>query len=784
MSAASGSDPISLSPNSHRNVHRLTIGAAVAAAVAVGSGLVSTGLGERSAAVAVWTAATAIALTVTSVSVGRQLWRRQPGVDVIALLALVGTLTVGEALAGAVIAAMLATGRALEIYAQGRAQRELVSLLSRVPRIAHRATSDGLHDVPLAEVIESDILVVRPGEVLPVDGIVMDTPAVLDESALTGEALPVDRPVGSAVRSGTVNAGASMRIRVVASAEHSMYSGIVKLVATARESRSPMTRLADQWAAGFVPLTVLTCILVAVLTRDAPRVVAVLVVATPCPLLIAVPIALVSGVSRAAARGVVVKGAAALERMARADTLLVDKTGTRTSGHAILRDVEAPGHATALVLALAASAEQHSHHVLAASIVEAADVRGIAIPEATGAREDAGLGVVATVDGVEVRVGRLDWAAEASPPWVQRLARRCSMDGSTLVAVGRQGVLLGALILDDVVRPDSARTLRRLREDGIRRVVMVTGDRAEIAEPIGSALGVDAVLAGCSPSEKVEAVRTECITSHRGVIMVGDGINDAAALAAADVGVALGARGSSASSEAADIVITVDRLDRLGVALRIAQRTRDIALQSVVVGMSLSIIAMAFAGLGLLTPVAGAFAQEAIDVIAILNALRALGGIDPRKPKRDASALTARFRGEHDSLRGDIERIRAIADGLEDGVGREGITPARELHHFLIEVVLVHERAEETQLYPMVARLLGGDDPTGPMSRGHAEIERFIRLYGLALDEVGDNEPTPEDIIELRRLLYGLHAVLRLHTAQEDEAYLSLVEPIDQPLAV
>jgi Hemerythrin HHE cation binding domain/haloacid dehalogenase-like hydrolase len=309
---------------------------------------------------------------------------------------------------------------------------------------------------------------------------------------------------------------------------------------------------------------------------------------------------------------------------------------------------------------------------------------------------------------------------------------------------------------------------------------MVTGDRVEVAETVGAVIGVDEVLADRTPGEKVEAVTIEGRLGP--TIMVGDGINDAPALAAADVGVAIGARGVTASSEAADVVLTVDRLDRLGEAVVIARRSRTIATESVVAGIGLSVVAMGAAAAGFLPATWGAVAQEAIDVAAILNALRALrsGRTDGRLEAADAT-LAQRFKTEHTALRPDVEAIRAAADAIGVAPNNRGMAMARDVHHLLVEEIEPHEEAEDAQLYPVLARVLGGADPTGTMSRAHVEIAHLIRRLGRLLDDIGAAEPDDDDLIELRRLLYGLHAILRLHFAQEDEGYLSLADDANTP---
>jgi soluble P-type ATPase/hemerythrin-like domain-containing protein len=331
------------------------------------------------------------------------------------------------------------------------------------------------------------------------------------------------------------------------------------------------------------------------------------------------------------------------------------------------------------------------------------------------------------------------------------------------------------VLLDDPIRPDAARTIRQLRRDGIRRIVMVTGDREENAQTVGAVIGVDDVLADRTPGEKVEAVRLEQRAGH--TIMVGDGINDAPALALADVGVAVGARGATASSEAADVVLTIDRLDRLGEAVVIARRSRTIALQSVVVGMSLSLAAMVVAAFGYLPPVWGAIFQEFIDVAVILNALRALRDTtSASRLSAQEAALARRFSTEHTTLRPDLARIRDAADRLDIARPVESVVLVRDVHRFLVEELDPHEQAEDHDLYPVLARVLGGNDPTATMSRAHAEISHLIRRLGRILDDLDPEGPDADDIIELRRLLYGLHAILQLHFAQEDEGYLSLAD--------
>jgi soluble P-type ATPase len=346
------------------------------------------------------------------------------------------------------------------------------------------------------------------------------------------------------------------------------------------------------------------------------------------------------------------------------------------------------------------------------------------------------------------------------------------------VFVAIDGKPAGALVFDDPVRLDAPRTIRSLRRSGMARIVMVTGDRPEVAEAVGTVLGVDEVMAERSPAEKLDIVRAE--RQRAPTVMVGDGVNDAPALALADVGVAMGARGATASSEAADVVLTVDRLERVGEVRQIALRSSRIACQSVVAGMAMSVLAMCFAGLGLLPAVWGAVLQEGIDVLVILNALRALGGEakQVRLVTADA-ALTKRFQDEHEVIRADIDRLRAVADCLGTATPAEAMGQLRAVHAVLVDEVIPHEQAEQDMLYPAIDRLVGGTDPTGPMTRAHVEITHQVRRLGQILAEIGPDGPDGDDITELRGVLYGLHAVLRLHTAQEEESYLSLGDASD-----
>lgn len=709
-----------------------------------------------------------------------KLRRRQAGVDVVALLAVVAALALGELLTAAIIGLMLATGQFLEEYAAGRAQRELTSLLQRAPRTAHLIRDDTVETVDIDAIRPGHRLLVKSGEVIPVDGVVMSSVAVVDESALTGEPLPVESSTGDLVSSGTVNAADAFEIQATEEAAHSTYAGIVRLVESARESKAPSVRLADRWAGWFVPLALGVSGLAWLVSGDPMRGLAVLVVATPCPLLLAVPIALVSGISRAAHRGVIFRGGGALESLAGTRNVLIDKTGTVTVGRPLLRSITTfdDTWSESGLLALAASVDQVSSHILARSIVDAAHERSVEIAFPTEVNEQHGAGVIADIEGREVAVGKLAWILDGSPepPEISRFRRHVARVSPTVVYVSVDGSIAGALVFDDQVRADAAYTIRALRRTGVEKVVMATGDHPLVARSVGMAIGVDDILAEASPEEKV--LLLEELQRDGTTTMVGDGINDAPALAAADVGVAMGARGATASSEAADVVLVVDRLQRLVEAIAIAQRSRGIAVQSVVIGMGLSLVAMTAASFGLLVPIVGALVQEGIDVIAILNALRALGGKTPGQDgPRLSVELSDELRSEHDRLIPQLDRLRQVADALDTQTPDEAKHSLQDVSSFLTDEILPHEEADENEVYPRMAELLPGEDPMATMSRGHREIFHLVEVLRRQIDVLPPDGPGPADVLDLRRTLYGLHAVLRLHFDQEEELYASM-EPV------
>jgi heavy metal translocating P-type ATPase len=597
----------------------------VIALVALAAGIAETLGGHHGLGRWIWAAGTIPVVAALAASIIRDVLTGRMGVDGVAFLSMAAALALGETLAGVVVAIMYAGGNVLEDFAVGRAERDLKSLVDRAPRVAHRRIKGSVEDVPIEQISIGDALLVRAGEIIPVDGHITSPAASLDESTVTGEPIPVARRAGEAARSGAINAGETFEMQASATAGESTYAGIIRMVTVAQTAKAPFIRMADRYALFLLPVTLLVAGAAWLFSHDPIRGLAVLVAATPCPLILAAPVAFIAGAAQAARRGILIKGGGPLEALARAHTVMFDKTGTLTVGGARLVAVEAaPGEDPDEALRLAASLEQASQHIAAAAIVSAALARGLSLQISAKVRETMGSGLEGIVDGRKVCAGSHQLVHGGGRPeeWALRALRRASWRSALSVFVSVEGRMVAALLLADELRRETPRAVQALRAAGVSRIVMVTGDRADSAETIGAALGLDAVLADRVPSDKVDAVATE--KRLHPTLMVGDGINDAPALAAADVGIAMGARGASASSEAADVVILVDRLDRVSDAVAIARRTRAIAMQSIVAGMGLSAAAMGAAALGWLTPVAGALTQEAIDVAVILNALRAL----------------------------------------------------------------------------------------------------------------------------------------------------------------
>lgn len=534
------------------------------------------------------------------------------GSDALALIAISATALTGEWIAASVISLMLATGRALERWAEGRARNQLESLLKRAPVSAHVIQPDGtIADLPISKVALQSRLMVRSGEVVPLDGFVVGE-GTFDESALTGEPIPRFKATGEEVASGVVNAGSSVEIRTTKTSENSTYSALVRLVEQAQASSANGVRVANKWAVRFVPFALLLAAASWVITGDYSNAVAVIVAATPCPLILAVPVAIISGMSKAASKGAIIKGGAALEQLARAKTVLLDKTGTLTQGGPEVSNVAfAPDVDHSRVLMLAASLEQSSPHIVAKSILLEAARRNLSLQLASEVKEKHGVGLEGTVGSDFVRVGQVSGEL---PDWAP-------LENALIIGVEINGALQAVIGLDDPLRDEAKATIDSLRRLGVTRILMVSGDRKTTADQVGAEVGVDQVFAECTPEQKLEIVNSEMISTKGTVIAVGDGINDAPALAAATVGVAMGARGATAASEAADVVIVEDSIKHLATAVLISKGARNRALQAAGIGMSLAVVAMLLAATGSINATTAAVSQEFIDVAAILWAL-------------------------------------------------------------------------------------------------------------------------------------------------------------------
>lgn len=735
-------------------------------------GLVAWALGRRELSGWIWASGTVPIVAGLLVAMIRDLVAGRLGVDAIAFVSMFAALVLGENLAAIVVAVMYAGGNVLEDLAVARAERDLKSLVDRAPRTAHRRQDGSIADVPIEQIAIGDTILVRGGEVIPIDGIIASPSGTIDEAVLTGEPIPVVRRQGEPARSGTVNAGDTFEMHASATAGESTYAGIVKLVNAAQTAKAPFIRLADRYALLLFPVALLVAGGAWLMSGDPIRGLAVLVAATPCPLILAAPVAFIAGVAQAAGHGILIKGGTPFEALARTHTVIFDKTGTLTVGGARLVAIEnAPGVRPEEVLRLAGSIEQASHHVVAETIVEHARKKGLALTIPTEVRETMGSGLQGRIGDRLVCVGshQLVHGGRKPEEWAVRALRRAAWRSALSVFVSVDGRAIGALLLGDELRRETPRAIQSLRSAGVSRIIMLTGDRADAAEAIGAALDLDAVLADRVPSDKVDAVTVE--QRLHPTVMVGDGINDAPALAAAGVGIAMGARGASASSEAADVVILVDRLDRVSDAVSIARRARRIAVQSILAGLSLSGIAMAFAAVGWLPPVAGALAQEAIDVAVILNALRALmPGRRFGRPAMPAAAVTALLQ-DHERLEANLNRLREIADALDDAESGEAVTLISEANRIIEREIVKHEKDDETIVYPDLARYLPDRHGLGAMGRAHREIMHLARLLSQLADGLMPKDADRYLIRDAQRVIESVEALVRIHNAQEEDIY-------------
>jgi len=586
-------------------------------------------IGERFDAFAFWLQYGALILLGAPVAFRtlRGMLRGEFAADVVAMLAIVTAIALREPVAGLVIVLMQTGGELLERYAEGRASAAVRELEAAAPRIAHRLRGSDVHDledVPADAVAVGDAILVRPGEMLPCDATVLEGSSSLDTSRVTGEPLPERVGPGAHVSSGVVNLQSPLVLRVTAPARESLYARIVDLVRTAQAEKAPIQRLADRWAVWFTPLTLLACAIAWWISGDVSRVLAVLVVATPCPLIIATPVAVIGGINRAARRSIVVRNGSALELLSRVDTVVFDKTGTLTIGRPAVASVESlRGPDANALLRLGAAIEVGSGHLLARSTVAEALDRGLELPKASDITEYAGRGVSGTVDGRRVTVGERSIVTERHPALAEAVA--AFHDGQSgglraFIAVGDDS--LGVIHYADRLRTGLEQLGPRLAARGLTRIVLLSGDHADNVAKIAREVGITEARGDQRPQDKVAAVKALEAEGRR-VLMVGDGTNDAPALASATVGVALAAHGGGISAEAAGVVLLADDVMRVEEAVAIGQRTVRIAKQSIGAGLALSAAGMVVAALGYLPPTAGALVQEAIDIAVIVNALRA-----------------------------------------------------------------------------------------------------------------------------------------------------------------
>ncbi len=543
--------------------------------------------------------------------------------DVVAMLAVLGAILIGQPLAGLVVVLMQTGGEALERYAHSRASDAVRELEESAPRIAHRLTAGRIVEIGVNDIAEGDLLLVRPGEMLPCDALVTDGASHVDTSRLTGEPVPLRARAGVRLMSGTLNGEGPLTVKSLAPARESQYARIVDLVRSAQSSKAPLQRVADRYAIWFTPLTLFVCLVAFLISGDWTRVLAVLVVATPCPLILATPVAILGGINRAARRDIIIRNGTALEQLGTITAAVFDKTGTLTIGRPrVSRIVSAPEMQENALLRLAAGAETGSGHLLARSVVDAASEAGLDVPPATDVTEDPGRGVAGIVEGRQVVVGARSYVLEHGS--IKSPAMRTLIDEGTglkaLVAV--DGDVVGIIEFADRIRTGVADIFVELRELGLRRILLVTGDHAQNALDVARELAITDVHGDVLPADKARIVQ-ELINSGENVVMVGDGTNDAPALSTATVGVALAGSGGGISAEAADVVILADEPERVVEAIKIGRRTMRIARQSIRVGLGLSALAMVAAALGDIPPTIGALLQEVIDVAVILNALRA-----------------------------------------------------------------------------------------------------------------------------------------------------------------
>lgn len=536
------------------------------------------------------------------------------GVDILAITAIVSTLAVGEYWASLVVLIMLTGGDSLEDYASKQASKELNSLLNNSPQVAHKIEADGSKDISVNEIKVGDQVLVKSGELVPVDGHLLSGSVSLDESSLTGEATPVEKKTGDLLMSGSLNGDGAFTYQTSKTAKDSQYQSLVRLVQESKEKPARFVRLADQYAVPFTIIAYMIGGLAWFISKDPVRFAEVMVVASPCPLILAAPIALVAGMSKASRNGIIIKNGTIIEKMAQTKTVAFDKTGTLTKGILTVKEIQPVENmlSSRALLQLAASAEQDSSHILAHSLLEYSRQANIALFPSVNFKEVTGKGISATIQDKKIRIGKADFA----------FCQNAEKNDQTTIYVASDGCYLGKILFADEVRPESKGTIAELKGLGVKKILMLTGDNQRIARKIATEIGIDDVYAECLPKDKI-AVLKEMPTDLRPEVMVGDGVNDAPALSVADIGIAMGARGSTAASESADMVILKDDLARVAMGVKIAQQTMRIAKQSVLIGIIICTLLMVVASTGVLPALVGAALQEIVDVTSILSALRA-----------------------------------------------------------------------------------------------------------------------------------------------------------------
>lgn len=556
----------------------------------------------------------------------RGMLRGKFAADVIASLTVIVAVALGEPVVGLVIVIMQTGGEALERLAEGRASDALRALEANAPRKVHRVIGELVEDIDASEMRAGDLILVRPGEMVPCDGVVIRGNSHVDTSTLTGEPLPRKAVPGSELMSGSVNHESPLTVRATARAEESQYAKIVALVREAQASKAPLQRIADRFATWFTPLTIAVCGIAYAFSGDWERVLAVLAIATPCPLILATPVAILGGMNTSARRQILVRNGGALEALGRTSAVIFDKTGTITIGHPeVTRVLAVDSVPENDLLSLASAVEQGSGHLLARTLVHEAEARGVLASPALDVVEAPGRGVEGDVDGVRVAVGARSYISERFPATRPVITRLDDADGdaATLRAyVAIDGELAGLIEYGDVIREGIPELVNSLRSIGVRHVVLLSGDRAENAKAVAAAVGIQEARGDMLPEDKVVVVQ-RLLDDGESVVMIGDGTNDAPALGTATVGVALASHGRGIATEAADVILLADDPSRVLDAIRISKRTMRIARQSIWAGLGISIVGMIFAANGRITPIFGAALQEFVDLGVILNALRA-----------------------------------------------------------------------------------------------------------------------------------------------------------------